>query len=116
VPAGQISCTHFSGGIEGEAYEFRIVNGRALYWNGVRTAPASRFVPYMLDDLYRQHGGRIRHGFLVVPERRIKCRVLRASLPYKVACGFAKHPSAWILTVDLYGRINGNQGFGGGLP
>src|SRR5437879_4518912 len=31
--------------------EFRIVDGRALYWNGVRTAPASRFVPYVKDDL-----------------------------------------------------------------
>jgi hypothetical protein len=36
--------------------------------------------------------------------------------PYKIACGVAKHPSAWTLTVDMYGRMNGNQGFGGGLP
>lgn len=110
VPAGQISCRHFAGGVEGWMDEFRIVNGRALYWNGVRTAPASRFIPDMLGALYPHHGGRIRHGLLVVPERRIKCRVLRASLPYKVSCGFAKHPTAhWILTVDIDGSIYGDS-------
>jgi hypothetical protein len=111
VPAGQISCTHFSGGVEGDTYEFRIVKGRALFWNGVRIAPASRFVPFMLHDLYAQHGD----------AQRIKCRVLRASLPYKVSCRFAKHPTAdWVLSVDLYGTIHGDDVSdgvgGGGLP
>ena len=98
-----ISCTQPSTDSFAADDEFRIVEGRALYWNGVRTAPASRFVPFVRDELRGSHG-----------HRRVRCAVIRASLPYKIRCRVGGKQV--ISTVDLFGRINGTHGFGLGLP